>query len=219
MSAVPRIRPWLAGPVLVLAACGGSGDGAPTTNEASSSDAPATAAAIEVTDEARAEALGDVKRGMIALRDGNAEGAKQAFRRATELDPGSARAHLNLGKVLVFLSDVVVGTPTRDLVALREAVPVLEHAATLDPDSPDPHYWLSQALDLLGDEDRAIELYREAIELAPEEPRSHYQLGVLLMKRDQDAEAATQLRRFLELAPDADEARYASLYLKRLEGD
>ena len=83
---------------------------------------------------ARARALSRAAQDLFQALAATRRRRTPAASRARCSIPSLATAHLALGKALVYLSDVVVGTPTRDLVALAEAVQTYSSATSeLEP--------------------------------------------------------------------------------------
>jgi tetratricopeptide (TPR) repeat protein len=84
------------------------------------------------------------------------EKAEQTFRRAMELSPDQAVAHVALGLVLEQMGRVA------------EAVPEYEQAVRLMPDSIEYNVDLAQAYLATGETSQAIQTYRRVLELDPE---------------------------------------------------
>lgn len=109
------------------------------------------------------------------LEPEDAAGALDAYRRALELDPGHADAHLNLGRLLHERGEAAAAEPhyrqalqahpgpsteataaynlgvaLQDLGRLAEAAEAYETALQADPDLADAHYNLSGVYELLG---------------------------------------------------------------------
>lgn len=105
------------------------------------------------------------------------------------VDPANARAHANLGDVLITLQ------------RHREAVPVLREAIRLHPDVPHAHSNLGLALEATGNPSDAIIHFREAARLNPSylTPRTH--LANLLAQRGDTDEALVHYNDALRLAP------------------
>lgn len=116
---------------------------------------PLAAEPVEATEELNQAALLLNDRAMRAWETGDIPGALELFRAAVADKPGLAKPYTNYGRLLT------------QMVALQEALPLLERAAELAPD--DPQVWL----DLQTLYERAILLERafyarkKAEELAP----------------------------------------------------
>lgn len=98
--------------------------------------------------------MGHVAAAFVKMRfDYNWVGAEAAYRRALELDPGSAAAHVYYAELL----DVV----GRD----EEAIAAMRHALRLDPFWLDHNVAFGYLLVRLGQYDAAIEQFRKTLEL------------------------------------------------------
>jgi tetratricopeptide (TPR) repeat protein len=127
-----------------------------------------------------------------ALEASSPEEAREAYRRALELDPVRADAHVNLGR-LFHRS----GEPGRAEPHYREAV-------RLAPDDPTPHFNLGVLLDELGRREEAVLAYRQAILRDPDFADAHCNLGLLLdsLGRRQEAVRHLMAARKLSGAPE-----------------
>ena len=115
--------------------------------------------------------------------------AVDELRKALELNPGSAREHLNYG-----LSLLRVGKP-------EEGIAEIEKAREIDRSIPHTYFNLGIEFKRLGEADRAIREFKEMLRLVPDEPKSHYNLGVLYrLKKDTD-KAIGAFERASELDP------------------
>jgi TolB-like protein/tetratricopeptide (TPR) repeat protein len=114
----------------------------------------------------------------IRARDYAWRDAEQGFRRAIDLDPNNALAHLGLGwSVLVVQGRFEEG--------LRET-----HAAVaLDPLSPYVNTLFGRALVWAGRYDEAVDQLRHAIELDPGRLDAYRQLGIALFLQGKSAQA------------------------------
>ncbi len=116
---------------------------------------PLAAKPVEANEELNQAALLLNDRAMQAWETGDIRGALELFRASVADKPGVAKPYTNYGRLLT------------QMVALQEALPLLERAAALAPD--DPQVWL----DLQTLYERAILLERafyarkKAEELAP----------------------------------------------------
>jgi hypothetical protein len=107
--------------------------------------------------------------------------ALEAYRRALELDPNLADAHVNLGRQLHLAGEGGCAEPH-----YREAV-------RLAPDDPTPHYNLGVLLEEQGRRDDAVHAYRQAILRDPEFADAHCNLGLLLESLGRRQEAVRHL--------------------------
>lgn len=115
--------------------------------------------------------------------------AVEAYRRATELQPGWVAAHINLGASLYQLSD---------LEAARDA---FQEALARANDNPTAHFNLGCVLDDLEEVDSAIEHLQRAVDLEPFHADAHFNLALTLEKRGQYVRARDHWRAYLRLEP------------------
>src|ERR1700744_548776 len=87
--------------------------------------------AQSATPDGRMQSL--FKQGAQAMHNGDAVAAEAAFRQATEIDPGFAPAHLDLG-----LAELKQGK-------LVDAITSIRRSIELDPSSPGAHLFLGIA--------------------------------------------------------------------------
>lgn len=145
-------------------------------------------------DEQLAEAhnsLGRIK----LLYDWNWAGVEQEFKRALELDPGSADAHIFYGHLLVFLR--------RDDEAIREG----QIAVQLDPLSSTTQSSLGQILFRARKYQEALTHQKRAVELEPRNAEAYFRLGdvyVLVGRYDQ---ALAAFEKVGELTPEFESFR------------
>ena len=191
----------------LAAGCGGAASSSAETSGADPTPAQAgepspaePSAPASAADRAEAAELFQTAR--EAVRNGVPHEAAADLARAVALDPELAEAQLLFGKVLVYQSDVVIGTPTRDQGALSQAVEVLTRATELDPDSADAFYWLGQALSLSERREDAIAPLQRAVALEPEHALAHKRLGTVLAELGGDERALVHLERAVELVPE-----------------
>ncbi|WP_269604210.1 protein arginine N-methyltransferase [Prochlorococcus marinus] len=106
--------------------------------------------------------------GLILKDLGKLKDAELLQRKAIEITPDFAEAHLNLG--IIF----------RDLDQLQEAEDSTRKAIKLNPDLAEAHYNLGSILKDLDQSKEAELSYRKAIEINPNFADSHYNLGNIL---------------------------------------
>jgi Flp pilus assembly protein TadD len=116
------------------------------------------------------------------------EDAAREYRRAAEIDPEMAEAHLNLGLVLL----------DRDPEA---AVPAFERAADLLPGKARPHFLLGLARERSGRPAEAVEAYRRAVALDADDFEFHFALARTLLALERFEEAEADFRKSLEIRP------------------
>ena len=116
--------------------------------------------------------------GVIKLYyDWDSAGAERELRRAIELNPSDAAAHLWLYLLLLSRGQ------------LDDAEPYLQTARQLDPFSPSISSGLADNLLLRGDIDGSIEQSRRTIDLQPDYPMGYEDLLVALDAKGRSAEA------------------------------
>jgi Flp pilus assembly protein TadD len=121
---------------------------------------------------------------------------------ARELDPQDVAAAINLGGAYI-----LQGRHDR-------AVPVLEAAASLEPDNA--MVWANLAAAYLGKlpfanqerQDQAIQAYEKALSLDPRAPHVHYNLGLIYLERNDTLRASAHFRGALETDRSDRDARY-----------
>ena len=124
------------------------------------------------------------------------EKATESYRRAIELDPDDAVAHVNLGLAL--------GKQGK----LDEAIESFRRAIELDSNDADAHYNLGVILADQGKLDEAIQSHRRAIELDPKEAKAHNSIGYALDEQGKTDEAIESFRRAIEIDPEYAKAHY-----------
>jgi tetratricopeptide (TPR) repeat protein len=132
--------------------------------------------------------------------DGSSESlprAAYAYRKALELMPHWAAAHINLGTVLYQMSD---------LSAAREEFAA---AAELEPQNPTAHFNLGCVLDDLGEAEEAMQRFRRAIELAPQHVDAHFNLALSLEKAGLHELAREHWQAYVQLEPSSPWSQYA----------
>ncbi|HEX8115856.1 MAG TPA: tetratricopeptide repeat protein, partial [Pyrinomonadaceae bacterium] len=157
------------------------------------------------------------------------------FKRAAALDPRHPRVHYHLGLTYLLKDGAArLGDATRELelelaahpeefLALYylgvihssegrwpQAAPLLEKAARLQPDNPDPYFLLGIAYQNLGKYEQAIEALRKSIALNPrlehndyQVTNAHFRLGQSLVKAGRAAEGEQELQKAAELKSKA----------------
>jgi tetratricopeptide (TPR) repeat protein len=113
--------------------------------------------------------------------------ARDAYRRAVELDPFHANAHVNLGRLL------------HEEGEAEAAEAHYRVALSSDPDHATAAFDLGVALEDLGRADEAIAAYRRAIEIDPELADAHYNVAGLLEKCGRRQAAFRHLKAYRNL--------------------
>ena len=121
---------------------------------------------------------------------------RSALQKATELLPGDAGAHYNLGIAL------------NDFRQFEDAVASYRLALKINPEYAEAHGNLGIALKDLGQLDEAVASYRRALKINPYLADAHNNLGTALKDLGQLGEAVASQRRALEIAPNFFEAHY-----------
>ncbi len=129
----------------------------------------------------------------IALASQNKDGEK-ALRRASELSPGDAEAHNNLG---TFLSGQG---------ATAAASECYRRALELDPNHADAQYNLGNILFGQGAFDAARVCYVRALEIRPNHAETHNNLGSVLKAQGHADAAEASFNRALQIRPGYAEA-------------
>jgi len=157
----------------------------------------ATQKALQL-DETLAEAHASL--GYIKKRDWDWSGAEKEFKRALELNPGSANANL------------LYSTYLRDFGKPDEALPYAKRAYELDGLSPNSLAYLAEAYSNVRQYDQAIELYLKAIEMDLNFAPAHAQVGRVYLKKGmyQDAIKELQKAKDLDNSPER-QGRFAYL--------
>ncbi len=143
---------------------------------------------FEVPDKAAADA--EINHGLRCLKQDELQRAAGHFRSAGRLAPDYARAHNNLGYVLLALEDV------------PGAIDSCQQSVRYDPNYHVARNNLGNALRANGELSRARTHYEVAVRLRPEYANAHYNLGVVLCELGEPEVAARHLRRALDLQPD-----------------
>ena len=167
------------------------------------------------------------------LQHGRNEEAREQEAKALEINPAYLEARLNLGLALsllerhgeaeveyrraieqrpeekqLFLAHSGLGTALAAQHRTAEALPELELAARLKPESADNHFNLGAALAALGRNQEAETEFAAAVRLAPGDFDAHYRLANLLARVGRLDEAIAHLSEALRLKPDFVAARH-----------
>lgn len=164
-----------------------------------------------------------------AKRPAATDAGLEQRRLAVRKNPGSAKAHADLGVALQSTGqlELAVASQRRALeldpglvwlhAILAPALKALgQHegaadsyrkAIALQPDNATLHYGLGEALRALSQYQGAVDSYRRALALRPEDADSHNGLGAALHGLGQFDSAGDSFRRALALAPDQIDVR------------
>jgi Tfp pilus assembly protein PilF len=127
--------------------------------------------------------------GLSAWKSGDHGRAEQALLRAVALDSGNVKVRTNLGRVLL-----EQGRPA-------DALPHVEKAVELAPDSFEVWRVLGNVKSELGRGEEAIEAYRQALIRNDKDAWSMNNYGLVLIKLGRHEEALLPLARAVELVP------------------
>lgn len=123
----------------------------------------------------------------LDLEPVSSDDAIEAYRRALELEPSHADAHLNLGRLL------------HEAGRVEEAERHYRHAADADPGSARAFYNLGVALEDQSAAAGAIEAYEAALRLDPELAAAHFNLSKLLEAEGRQTDALAHLAEYRKL--------------------
>jgi tetratricopeptide (TPR) repeat protein len=133
--------------------------------------------------------------------------AEAAFRRAIELSPGHAHAHMMLAHLLEHTD--------RPEEALEEA----ERALRLDPTSAAAKRGMVHFKVRLRDWSGALRLLRENVNLYPADAAAHSGYGYFLAGLGRPKEGSEQMRQALELDPENPAIRELAAYVLLMQGE
>ena len=165
----------------------GHGAGAVRADQAYPRAKDAVAKALEIDD-----GLGEVRYALAVLRwlyDFDWAGAEREFKRAIELNPGSARAYNLYGLML------------SGLQRYDEAIATLKRGQELDPLAPIFTSDVASTLLRAGRYDEALQEARRLIELEPDFPFGHSTLGWAYLKNGMYKEGLAELQKAVALSP------------------
>jgi tetratricopeptide (TPR) repeat protein len=168
--------------------------------------------------------------GALGMRGENEEAARQ-LTEALRIRPGSAPAHVGLGRLLAKQGRTAEALAELHTAALfqpgdanihyqigavlgaagraYEAAGELSEAVRLDPNNADARRDLGMALAILGRLPEAAEQFGAAIRLRPDDESARFHLGVTLANLGRTHEAIAQLSEAVRIDPDDAKARAA----------
>jgi Flp pilus assembly protein TadD len=158
-----------------------------------------------LNDEAASEVDRALADGISLFRRNDLEGALDAFRRATELDPENAQAYVSMGTVYMRLN------------RQAEAQRTFRKAIDLAPEDATAHVGLGQSLKLSGDPDGAIVELDRALELDPQNADAAYTLALVYQDLGDPEREIAALERTVAIDPlrSLAHSRLADIYLSR----
>ncbi|MEO5808756.1 MAG: tetratricopeptide repeat protein [Sphingomicrobium sp.] len=127
--------------------------------------------------------------------------ARQMFTKATELDPGFARAYAGIASCDARL----IGT-FGEIIPAEEILAVTEKALSLDPKLGEAHAAHGEALAALGRAAEAKLAFERALQLDPNSFEANYSYGRFCFRTAEQERAAMLFRRALELQSDEPQA-------------
>jgi tetratricopeptide (TPR) repeat protein len=128
----------------------------------------------------------------------------EAYKKAVELDPGSAGALVNLGTLYFNGRD------------FAEAERYYRAALVADPEYPLAHFDLGNLYDETGDRTRALFHYQAALRLTPNYADAHYNIALLYQALSQPLKAVRHWRTYLKLDPASQWSAIARRELEKL---
>lgn len=128
-----------------------------------------------------------------------------AYEKASDIDPGSAGALVNLGTVYFNLRD------------WRQAERNYRRALEVDPEYALAHFNLGNLYDERGDRTRALSHYQAAIRIHPNYADAHYNLALLYQSSGQPLKAVRHWKLYLKLDPGSSWAAVARRELAKLK--
>jgi tetratricopeptide (TPR) repeat protein len=133
------------------------------------------------------------------------EEALALFQRLLKKHPQDAALHYAIG--------VVYYRENR----YSEAEESLKQSLAAQPDQVSATYYLALTYDAIGDDDRAVPMFRRLVKTHPEYAPSYVKLGGILVRQHQYEEAQSDLEHAISLNPNSAEAHYQlALALRRL---
>jgi tetratricopeptide (TPR) repeat protein len=145
--------------------------------------------------------------GIGLFLQGDLRGARAAFAKVTEIEPGYVDGWVNRGRVALGEGD------------LEEARRVLARALAIDPELPRTHHFLGLLEKELGAYDKALAHFRATARKYPRDRVNLNQIGrVLFLKRDY-AGAVAELQKVLAIDPEDLMAHYTLMLAARGAGD
>jgi len=131
--------------------------------------------------------------------------ALELFQRLVQKHPQDATLHYAIGVVYYRENKY------------SEAEESLKQSLAAQPDQVAAAYYLALTYDAIGDDDRAVSIFRKVLEAHPQHALSYVKLGGILVRQHQYEEAQRDLEHAISLDPSSAEAHYQlALALRRL---
>jgi tetratricopeptide (TPR) repeat protein len=115
--------------------------------------------------------------------------APDTLHKAVDLNPDSARDHLNYGLALLRAGQ------------MDEGIAAVGKAQEIDPQLPHTYFNLGVEFKKQGETDLAIEQFEGMAELRPDHAKTHYQLGTLYKQKGETELAIAEFEKSVELDP------------------
>lgn len=129
-------------------------------------------------------------------KKGRHDNAKEAFKKAVMLDPGSAEAHYRLGRAY------------RNLGNVKYAIRAFEEAVRIAPGMEEAYYSLATLYQELGSEKQALGAYQNVVRIDPHNAAAYYNLGQIYLSMHLKKEAKEAFLNAVKNKPDFAEAHY-----------
>ena len=171
------------------------------SNKNTNSNGVAQSSGEAQTEQSRREAQTLVDQGKELYKNDQDEQAAEAFKKATQLSPDLAEAHLRLGMTYAALEKKVEADES-----YRKAVELYRKQTQADPKNGDSFFYLGQAYSALHQDESAATAFRQATKLKPDDEEGFYQLGKTEIRLAHYPEAVKALQKALELDPNDDRA-------------
>jgi len=147
--------------------------------------------------------------GWIAFSQRDQETALARFRRVIELNPAHARAHNNIGMILMKAGDAA---------GAAAAAAYFESAITLEPPLREAHANLGTALMIQAKFGAAREVFQNALDLVPDDPSVLTNLATAKMRLGEVDQAIADYQTVVSLDPEFAEAHNNLAHALRLKG-
>ena len=134
---------------------------------------------------------------MVLIEQGELDEALARLRKALEMDPDNAFAHVNLG--------VILGKRGQIDAAIQE----FETAIRINPEDGEARFNMGRALLAKGNLEEAIAHFQAAVALNPNDASRQFEFGNVLFRKGSFADAITAYEQSLEINPGFVEARLA----------
>ena len=140
--------------------------------------------------------------GELALSMQDPARSEKDSRKAIDLDPTHADAHLTLGK-----REYLIGRSNRSNLQLRKAAGHFRDAIEADPTHINAHYYLGNLSREMRDFSSAIEAYNALVSLRPLDPSNRLRLGQAYQLNGEVAQAIEQYERAAQIDANYVQAR------------